>query len=89
MKPLKNNLGRKSNREQLGMSTKEYVEAVRNAAEKEDWATLIKLKRTQVRWLYNNSNKCLYVIPEDDVWLMVQKAYLAGLENRELKLLEK
>ena len=73
-------------KEALGLSTRQYVEAVRNAIETEDWEEFIKLKKSQVRWLYHNSHKCDYVLHETDVWLMVQKAYMAGLEKGAEKI---
>lgn len=37
------------------------------------YAEYLKHRTRQVRWLYKNSNKCLTVIPQADVWAVVYK----------------
>lgn len=38
-----------------------------------NYAEYLKYRTRQVRWLYKNSNKCLTVIPQTDVWAVVYK----------------
>lgn len=45
------------------------------------YAEYLKHCTHQVRWLYKNSNKCLTVIPQRDVWAVLYK-----MEQRILEL---
>lgn len=37
------------------------------------YSEYLKHRTHQVRWLYKNSNKCLTVVPQKDVWAVVYK----------------